>query len=144
MDIIEKENIMVQDAVNDWRESIVAAGKLLEDSGFISHEYTASMITLVDELGPYIVIIPGIAIAHAASSQEVYRNGISLLILKEPVIFGCSNDPVYLVFCLASTDGTSHLGSLKDLADMLQKEDFIERIKECADANEAFEIISDP
>ena len=57
------------------------------------------MINAVEELGPYIVIIPHIAIAHARPSDNVLKNGISLITLKEPVEFGNKdNDPVYYIF----------------------------------------------
>lgn len=40
-------------------------GELLEKSGAIEPRYIDAMINTVKEIGPYIVIAPGIAMPHA-------------------------------------------------------------------------------
>lgn len=104
----------------DWREAITLGGDLLEQSGAISADYTDAMIKSVEDNGPYIVVAPGFAFAHARPSEAVKRTAISWVRLDEPVEFGHkSNDPVTLVVALAAQDSREHNAAMKQLASLL-------------------------
>lgn len=103
-----------------WRAALRVAGGLLVSSGATTHDYTDQMIRSVEEHGPYIVIVPGLALAHARPSPAVLRTGLSWVGLATPVAFGHEhNDPVRLVIALAATDHGAHGGELARLARML-------------------------
>lgn len=96
------------------------AGGLLEISGRTHAEYTDAMVDAMHEFGPYFVIAPGIALAHARPSESVISVGLSLLVLTEPITFGNeANDPVRLVFGLCATDHDSHLALMAELSNVL-------------------------
>jgi PTS system ascorbate-specific IIA component len=81
------------------------------------------MIATVEQLGPYIVIAPGIALAHSRPSPAVLRPGISIVTLADPVEFGHrQNDPVRLVVGLAAPDDDGHVTALATLAEFLADE----------------------
>jgi PTS system ascorbate-specific IIA component len=101
-------------------EAIKLAGELLHRSGRVTTEYVFSMIDAVEEFGPYIVIAPGIALAHGKPDEGVIETGLSLTVIREPLAFGHGqNDPVALVFGLAAKDHSSHLGLMAELAEFL-------------------------
>ncbi|MDZ5076231.1 PTS sugar transporter subunit IIA [Nesterenkonia sp. HG001] len=103
--------------VPDWREALRTAGALLESQGIADHDYTQAMITSVEEKGPYIVVAPGFAFAHARPSEGVARTGLAWLRLATPVSFGHeTNDPVTLVVALAAVDSTAHTRAMAQLA----------------------------
>ncbi|OGO59387.1 MAG: hypothetical protein A2V85_08635 [Chloroflexi bacterium RBG_16_72_14] len=107
----------------DWREAIRAAGRALVASGATSDAYTDEMIATVETLGAYIVIAPGIALAHSRPSPAVHRAGMCLVTLARPVEFGHrTNDPVSLVVGLAAPDDEGHVSALATLADFLTDE----------------------
>lgn len=102
---------------SDWREAVRLAGDALTRSGSTTSDYTGEMLAAIDELGPYIVIAPGIAIAHSRPSPSVLRSGLSWVRLDEPVEFGHSrNDPVGLVIGLAARDHADHLEVMSAIA----------------------------
>jgi PTS system ascorbate-specific IIA component len=75
------------------------------------------MIDNVETNGPYIVVAPGFAFAHARPSPAVHRTGMSWVRLAEPVAFGHkTNDPVTLVVALAATDDGAHATAMAQLA----------------------------
>jgi PTS system ascorbate-specific IIA component len=102
----------------DFREAILAAGDLLVTGGIAEPEYSQAMVRVVEELGPYIVMIEGVALAHAAPTDGVIRNGLSVVQLATPVDFG-GGKMVRLVFALAATDHDSHIENLGALAEVL-------------------------
>ncbi|MEX3552795.1 PTS sugar transporter subunit IIA [Corynebacterium sp. LK2537] len=104
----------------DWRAAITRAGRLLEASGSATADYTQAMIETVDNNGPYIVVAPGFAFAHARPSEAVRHTAISWVRLAEPVRFGHgTNDPVTLVVALAARDDFAHTRAMKELARVL-------------------------
>jgi len=129
--MINKENIRVQVMASGWKDAVREAGQLLVSAKSATNEYTEAMISAIEELGPYIVILPGLAIAHAASDETVLKNDIALITLKEGVEFGCANDPVYIILCLCCTDIKTHQASLKQIAKRMLNETVLGRIK-CA------------
>ena len=122
--LLATEAVDLNARATDWRDAINQAGKLLETSGAITADYTAAMITSVEENGPYIVVAPGFAFAHARPSAAVNRTAISWVRLQEPIEFGHdSNDPVNLVVALAAEDDKAHTQSMKELAKLLGNKD---------------------
>lgn len=107
----------------DWREAVRVAGGALVDAGITTDTYTDEMIATVESLGPYIVIAPGIALAHSRPSPSVRRAGLCIVTLRTPVSFGHrTNDPVRLVVGLAAPDDEGHVEALATLADLLSDE----------------------
>jgi PTS system ascorbate-specific IIA component len=113
----------------DWRAAVRASGDALVASGATMPPYTDAMIATVEEFGPYIVIAPGIALAHSRPSPAVRRAGLSVVTLAGPVAFGHKeNDPVRLVVGLAAPDEEGHIVALATLAEFLSDEERRERL----------------
>jgi PTS system ascorbate-specific IIA component len=119
-DLIDPAAIALDARVPDWEEAIRASGRLLEATGVAEPAYTESMVDSVHKNGPYIVVAPGFAFAHARPSEAVLRTGMSWVRLAEPVEFGHkSNDPVTLVVALAAKDSDMHQAAMASLARLL-------------------------
>ncbi|MEK4818434.1 PTS sugar transporter subunit IIA [Priestia sp. FSL R5-0680] len=87
------------------------------------------MIKSVEELGPYIVIAPKVALPHARPEQGVNRVGMSMLRLKEPVYFSTKKQHgAQLIIVLAATDNETHLKALSQLSMMLSENDNIDKL----------------
>ena len=115
--------IRIGASADDWRSAVRVSGDALVASGVTEDAYTDEMIATVEQLGPYIVIAPGIALAHARPSPAVRRAGMSVVTLARPVEFGHrENDPVRLVVGLAAPDADGHVAALATLADFLSDE----------------------
>lgn len=118
--LLAEESIALDVAAADWREAVDAAGRLLVAAGVADDDYTAAMRQLVEEHGPYIVVAPGFALAHARPTAGVARTGLSWVRLAEPVPFGhSSHDPVGLVVGLAADDDVAHTRAMARLARLL-------------------------
>lgn len=121
----------------DWRGAIRLAGDALVAGGVTQQEYTREMIETVENLGPYIVIAPGFALAHSRTSPAVLRTGLSWVSLTEPVEFGNeANDPVDLVVGLAALDHDAHIGIMSKLAGVLADPDVLARLRASTDPDE--------
>ena len=103
----------------DWRSAVRLAGGALTAMGSARPGYADEMIRMIDEHGPYVVIAPGLALAHARPGADVSHEGLSVITLADPVAFGHPhNDPVSVVLGLAVTTPESHVTSVADLANV--------------------------
>jgi PTS system ascorbate-specific IIA component len=141
---IDKENIQLQVEVQSWEEAIQVAGQILERNHSSDAQYTHAMIQAVHELGPYIVLVPHVALAHARPSQAVKKDDISLITLKDPISFGHQqNDPVHLVFAFCATGDQQHLEKLTLLASVLENESLIKQIAHTTSKDEVIKLLSE-
>jgi PTS system ascorbate-specific IIA component len=134
--IILTENINLKTTAKDWMEAMRLSGKLLVNSNYITEGYIDLTIKTVEEFGPYIVIIPGLALSHSRPDVSVLKTGISLLTLSEPINFNCENDPVDIVITLAAVDKTDHIDLLSKLCDYLSEEKNLDFIRNCTSSEE--------
>jgi PTS system ascorbate-specific IIA component len=142
-DELSTEAIAVRATATDWRDAVRQAGALLSAVGIATDDYTDEMIATVEKLGPYIVLAPGIALAHSRPSPAVQRAGISWLQLAEPVEFGHEkNDPVWLVVALAALDHDGHLGLMSSLAAVLGDTELLATLREADSPARVLELLS--
>lgn len=132
--------------VTDWRAAVRLACGLLEARGAVTPDYGPRCIAAVEEHGPYVVLAPGIALAHARPEDGVLRLGVSVATLDTPVDFGHEdNDPVDVVFAFGSPDKEQHVAVLSELARQLLA-GLADRLREAADdaaARSLLEAITD-
>jgi len=136
---LTRETVACSVEVSDWRGAVEAAGQLLCEAGHVEARYIQAMIRAVQELGPYIVIAPGIAMPHARPECGVKRNGMAVITLKEPVNFGSHNDPVSTVIAFSAIEVDTHIRALKALATVLEDK---ERVGVIQSATQVDEILS--
>ncbi len=131
MELLSVEQVSVNVCVPTWEEAVRSAGRLLVNCGFAEERYIEGMLNLSKELGPYIVLTPGVAIPHARPEEGAKKVGFAAITLNPPINFGNEfNDPVYLVigFCSPSTE--AHVDMLTRIARLLGEEDFLDKCKE--------------
>lgn len=144
VETLPTDAITVGVRADDWRHAVTLAGDALVASGSTTHAYTDAMIAAIEELGPYIVIAPGLALAHARPSDAVLRTGLSWVSLAEPVEFGhATNDPVSLVIGLAATDHDGHLELMAELAGVLADPKGTARLSHAASAEEVHDLLTE-
>ena len=124
---LNKENVKIIDRVNDWKEAVLKSGEILIKNKVVNKKYVDEMIKIILKLGAYIVIEEGIAIPHASISENVYKTGVSLLIVKEKIYFPNGKGAnIFLSF--AAKNKNEYEIILKDLFELITKYNFIEEI----------------
>jgi len=124
----------------NWRAAVTLAGEALAASGAAQRGYSLEMIRMIEEHGPYVVIAPGLALAHARPGPQVLHDGLSIVTLAEPVSFGHPhNDPVSVVLGLAVASVTEHLAAVAAVANVFNESS---AITELAAATTAAEVLT--
>jgi PTS system ascorbate-specific IIA component len=113
------EAIEIGAVVDDWRAAVSLAGDALVRSGAAKPGYAGEMIRMIEEHGPYVVIAPGLALAHARPGPDVLADGLAIITLGTPIAFGHPhNDPVRVVLAIAIAKAGEHLAAVAGLANI--------------------------
>jgi PTS system ascorbate-specific IIA component len=129
-DIVEKGYFSFVDEVSGWEESIRQSCMPLVNADIVGAGYAEEIIDCVRAHGPYIVLMPGIALPHSAENSANARGtAIAFMKVKKPVSFDDS-DPeksASVFFTLAATNTEQHLKNMRALFKLLTDENL------CAD-----------
>lgn len=115
--------------VNTWQEAAKAAGGVLVKENLIEEAYIESMIHVVEEFGPYMILIPKVCFFHGEPGETVRKPCLSLITLKNEVRFTeFANEPIKCAFAFGATDRDSHLEMIKNISKLLSDNEFIDLI----------------
>lgn len=113
----------------NWEEAIRFSGRVMKNQNLVTDRYIHQVISDVKEYGPYIVIVPGVAMPHSSAKNEgVIGTGIGFTIMPKTVSFEEGNEEkdAKLFFMLAAKDSEAHMQNIANLSDMLMEEDMVD------------------
>ena len=141
--ILTSEVIATDGKAQDWRQAVKCCGELLVAAGKIEADFITSMIEVVEEFGPYMILVPEVAFFHGRPGPLVKEPCLSLVTLSEPVFFtDFANQKISCAFGFGATDNNSHLRLLKGVSQLLQNEEFLALITHNGSKADIMEIIN--
>lgn len=120
MDPIPVSRVMLQVPPAPWDDLVRRSAALLERDGITSPQYIEAIFASIDRNGAYMLVAPGVLLAHARPEEGAISTGMSLITTSEEVPFVA--DPtkgIRLFFTLAAADTTAHLALVSRLAEVL-------------------------
>ncbi len=126
-DLLSEDNVSFHYPAETWEDVIRHGGQLMVDAGFTEPTYTEAMIDVVRDMGPYIVLAPGLAMPHARPKMGAKQVGTALVTLEKPIDFGSpENDPVSVAVFLCAPNKEEHIQLLTDIATLFEDEEFLD------------------
>ena len=130
-EFVEKKHCLFVDKADNWEHAIRLGCKPIEEDGTVDTTYAEQIVECVKKYGPYIVLMPGVAMPHSQEDASGVKNTtISFMKVKEPVHFD-EEDPekdATIFFTLASCNHEEHLHNMSRLSDMLMNEELVEEL----------------
>lgn len=130
-----EDRIYFEERMDSWEDAIKKAAAPLLDQGFIKTEYIDAMIDNINKNGAYMIIVPGFAMPHARPECGAVKTGMSVLHLKEPIVFP-GDQEVQVLLALAAADANVHLDAMADLAEILIDDDKMEQLFDAKEASQ--------
>ncbi|HEK2032728.1 PTS sugar transporter subunit IIA [Proteus mirabilis] len=141
--LLTPDVVQVIPQVKDWREAIKIVCQPLIDKGCIEPRYVDAIYKSHEQIGPYYVLGPGIAMPHARPEEGVNQLSLALTIIEKGVEFGADeNDPVKLLIVLAATDNDSHINAIVKLAELFDNQDDIDTLLQAKSKAEVLAVIN--
>lgn len=130
-EFVEKQHYIFIDEADSWQDAIRIACRPLEGDGTVDKVYADQIIECVTKYGPYIIIMPDIAMPHSQEGATgVNKTAVSFMKVNKPVSFD-EDDPekdARLFFTLASCNHDEHLENMQKLSEMLMNEQLVEEL----------------
>ncbi|MFP7291656.1 PTS sugar transporter subunit IIA [Enterococcus hirae] len=127
--------------ITDWKEAVAESCQLLLDKKLIDQSYVDEIIQCVEEHGPYIVIVPKVAMPHSsADSERVYGTAISFTKMKRPIQFDQEEKSASLFFTLAAKNVDQHMENIQKLSELLMIDGLIDRLAD-TDSIEDYRVV---
>lgn len=142
-ELVEQNRVSFHESFDSWEEAIKASCKPLIDDGTIEDAYVESVIASVKEHGPYIIIMPDVALPHAQENAVgVNDTAISFMKVEEPVRFeeGNPEKDARLFFTLASADHNVHLENMGKLAEILMNQPLVDELLQAKNVDDLIAI----
>lgn len=142
-EFVKKKHYNFIDGVDSWQEAIRMGCKPLETDGSVDESYADQIIECVEKYGPYIVIMPGVAMPHSQENAVgVTKTTVSFMKVDEPVYFDKDDPEKYatLFFTVASCNHQEHLENIQRLSMMLMNEKLLADLMEVKNAEELLEL----
>jgi len=127
-EFVEQKHYKFAEEAKDWRDAIRMSCEPLEADGTVEANYKEDIIACVEKYGPYIVIIPDVAMPHSQEGAVgVNKTAISFMKVNKPVSFepGDPEKDARLFFTLASCNPEQHLNNMMRLSEMLSNEEIV-------------------
>ena len=141
--LIALDAIRVLDSTSDFEAAITEAAELLVSTGCAHADYVSAVLENYRTLGPYFVVAPEVAIAHAKPGPDVLSPAISLLKLNNSVASGHSmHKSVKLVFALATPSADAHIDLMGELASRLSSPETMNSLLNASAKSVIWEILN--
>lgn len=128
--MMNPEHVLLTTEPMDWRMAIrKAAEKMLQD-GYFEERYVEEAIHHVELYGNYIIVSPGVAVAHAGRESGVHKDGIGLLVSRDGIEFE-DGEKVYLLFIFGQKDEKEYLDLFDEIIQLGQNSRALKRIAAC-------------
>lgn len=131
-EFVEQNHCKFAKEAPDWQTAIRMSCETLEADGTVEANYKEEIIDCVNKYGPYIVIMPGVAMPHSQEGAKgVKKTAIGFMKLEKPVSFEEGNREMEasLFFTLASCNPEQHLHNMTRLSELLMNEGAVLALK---------------
>ncbi len=125
VDLLQKNNIILNCKAKPKEEVIREVGQLLYESGYVDESYIEGM--LKRELTFSTNIGNGIALPHGVeeAKKDIKKSGIAVMVFPEGTMW--KEEPVYVVIGIAGV-GEEHLEVLANIAEKLSTPDAVDNL----------------
>ncbi|MFI3621161.1 PTS sugar transporter subunit IIA [Vagococcus fluvialis] len=130
--------------LTDWREAISESCQLLLEKEIINQTYIDEIIACVEEHGPYIVIVPQVAMPHSSEGSEgVFGTAISFTKMKQKIDFKDPNEEkkAILFFTLAAKIPEEHMENIQNLSELLMTDGLIDDLVNTESMDDYLEVM---
>lgn len=126
--LMKREFVCISQEEMDWRSAMRKSAEPLLKEGFIDNRYIEKAIENVEEYGDYIVVGPGIALAHANKDFGVYRDGLALLVSPSGILFSDGETRIHFLFCFASTGEKEYVDLMREIVSIGKEKGKVEQL----------------
>lgn len=132
-ELVEKKLTQFETKFDSWEEAVKASYETMLKQNIVQEIYVEKVIECIKEFGPYIILIPNVAMPHSSQGAAgVNESAISFMKVDEPVVFeeGNPEKDAQLFFALAALDSEQHMKNIMSLSELLMNDELVAELKD--------------
>lgn len=137
MDFINADNL-------DYKSAIELGVKLLEKNKKATINLKDAILESMKKNGPYFIVSPMLALAHAAPGNYCLEPSMSLIVFDKPISFSKDKKhDVQVLVTLSAPDATSHMDLIVWFAKVFGNQEIVDKLCKVKSINEIKTILGD-
>lgn len=140
-ELLNEETVHVLDYLPGWKEVLQIGISPLLEKGVFEQRYLDRIIEIIETDQPFIMVAPGVVIAHAGVNDGVNSLGMALVKLPEKISVGGYMD-ADIVIILGTPNTTMHLGALYGMNELLEDEEKSKKLHQAETTKEIIALIN--
>ena len=139
--LIENNSILLKQKAETWEEAVSKCVKPLVDAGAVEQRYLDAIIKKTNELGPFYILAPGLAMPHDRPESGVVRDSFSFITLEKPVVFP-DGQYVDILLGFSATSSEVHSNeSIPQIVMLFDDEAIFKKIRKAESTDEIIELL---
>lgn len=142
--IVEEKLFCFHNSFDSWEEAIIKNAEPLINNNYVDSRYTKAVIDCIKEYGPYIILVPNVAMPHSTQSAEgIFKTGVSFMKVNEPVKFDEDDEEknAQLFFMVASENSEQHLMNIQNLCEIFENQSLLNDLLKVNNEIELIELV---
>ena len=132
----ENNSVAVKQEARTWEEAVEVCMRPLLENNAVKREYVDAIIARTNELGPFYILAPGLAMPHERPEKGVLKDGFSFITLEKPVVFPDGQDVDILLGFSATSSEVHSNESIPQIVMLFDDEAAFEKIRKAESTDE--------
>lgn len=135
---------LVNQKCKNWKDAINLGVDLLVENHAATNDLKQAIIEVINQHGPYFVIAPKLALAHASPKNYCLKPALSLVVFKDVVPFSDDDKHnVNVLVTLSAPDSSSHMDLIAKFAKIFGNKTIIDKLVNSNSVNEIKKILEE-
>ena len=139
--LVQNDSIKVKQKADTWEEAIRITFRPLLEKGVIEEKYINSVIERTNELGPFYILAPGLAMPHDRPESGVVKDSFSFVTLEKPVVFPDGQEVDILIGLAATSSDIHNEEAIPQIVMLFDDEAAFEKIRNAESTDEIIELL---
>ncbi|MDY3006704.1 PTS sugar transporter subunit IIA [Anaerococcus porci] len=118
--------------IDTWQEAIEKSCEKLIEKNIVDERYPKQIIETVEKYGPYIVLVPRVAMPHCQEKAEgVNDTAVAFMKVNKAVCFDEDDrdKDACIFFTIASENPDKHLENISEISEILGRDEIIDALE---------------
>jgi len=138
--LMSEDVIRIVEKTPEWEELLALASGLLIEKGKITDAYTPLLIDAYKDMPEYVLLNQNIVLPHLDPAATRQSLGVSLLILKEGIMYG--DRLTHIIALMTIPDKESHIDVLFEINRLARNEEFVQQVKQATTPNQVMQLLN--
>ncbi len=134
--LIENNSILLKQKAETWEEAVNKCINPLVDAGAVEQRYLDAIIKKTNELGPFYILAPGLAMPHDRPESGVIKDSFSFVTLEKSVVFPDGQEVDILIGLAATSSDIHNEEAIPQIVMLFDDEAAFEKIRKAESTDE--------